>query len=233
MGHKIALNLTTILNRLGETAVLSAFISDSHFVTILPGGELIRHTAVITKFLVEFNKDGGPGDTFFEVEESVELPLATVIVLRLEKDRDLVLDIYINSPEAPPDRPTKTIVVKPIGKPKTKINTSLAKTHAESNAIIDKLFKIVNDPSGHQVSTAALRALINGPGKGLGDTDPDPAKPDKFDQLVDMLTGGSSSPSAQVNAGTIPKPPGIVVKPSDDGSVPEGDNGGAIESTGY
>src|SRR4051794_9817195 len=48
MAPKVALKATTIMNRLGETAVLSAFLSDKHFITILPGGELIRHTAVIT-----------------------------------------------------------------------------------------------------------------------------------------------------------------------------------------
>ncbi|KAH7306096.1 hypothetical protein BKA65DRAFT_578228 [Rhexocercosporidium sp. MPI-PUGE-AT-0058] len=213
MAPKVALKATTIMNRLGETAVLSAFLSDKHFITILPGGELIRHTAVITKFLVEFNSDLSLSDTFYGPDESLELPLGSVIVLRVVEEEQLVLDVYTNNPEAPPDSPTASVALRPVGEPETKIDTSLAKTHAESDTIIAKLFKIFNDPSGNPFPGAALKALINGPGKGLGDTSP--AQPDKFDMLVNQLMGGSSTPSAQVANGTMPKPPAILVKLAD------------------
>ncbi|KAG4434017.1 hypothetical protein IFR05_010499 [Cadophora sp. M221] len=213
MAPTVALNSTTILNRLGETAVLSAFLSDRHFVTIIPGGELIRHTAVITKFLVEFTSKSGPEATFFGLDESLELPVGSVIVIRVDEIEHLAIDVYISDAGAPPHKPSRTVPLKPIGHPDKKIDTSLAQTHAESSAILEKVFKIINDPSGNQFPGAALKALINGPGKSLGDTSP--AQPDKFDQLVAMLTGGSSSPSAQVSGGTMPNPPAILVKPVD------------------
>ncbi|KAH7408970.1 hypothetical protein BKA64DRAFT_742150 [Cadophora sp. MPI-SDFR-AT-0126] len=214
---RVILKSTTVLNRLGETAVLSAFLSDTHFVTILPGEELLSHTAIITKFLIEFNDEREAPDTFFGLAaiSSLELPTGSVIVLRVGEEKGVVLDIYINDQETP-DAPQKTIPLTPIGEPTTKIDTSLAQTQAESNVIINKLFKIINNPKGNPFPAAALKALINGPGKGLGDSSP--AAPDKFDQLANMLMGGEPTASDQVAKGTIPKPPAILVKPADGSS---------------
>ena len=214
MAPTLAIHSTTILNRLGETAVLSAFLSDLHFVTIVPGGELVRHTAVFTKFLIEFNNQGATTDTFFALEDSLDLPPGSAIALGIGEGETVVLDVYTNSPHAPPDRPRGSVPLTAIGEPSTKIDTSLAQTHVEYSALLDKFFKIINDtPSGDKFPTAALKALFNGPGKGLGDSNP--ATPDKFDQLANMLMGGETTASDQVASGAIPKPPGILVKPAE------------------
>ncbi|KAK0110895.1 hypothetical protein ONS96_002481 [Cadophora gregata f. sp. sojae] len=214
----VILNSTTVLNRLGETAVLSAFLSDVHFVTILPGEELLSHTASITKFLIEFNDGGATPDTFFgKTNDSyLELPNGSVIVLRVGEEQNIVLDIYVSHPDAPPDTPPKTIPLTPIGVPSTKIDTSLAQTQKESNAILDKFFKVINDPKGNAFPTAAFKALLNGPGNKLGDSSKD--KPDKFDQLTKLLMGGEASPTDQVKAGTMRVAPAILVKPADGSS---------------
>ncbi|KAI9643903.1 hypothetical protein NHQ30_007254 [Ciborinia camelliae] len=127
-----------LLNRLGETDHVCAILDDHHFITILPGREVLHYSSVIKKFMIQKGADGE--QLFFDFPRgAIEFPHHTVIVLTYEESTPC-LDIYPNDPEYIELMPTARLELRMI-EPDREIDISVGKLHHTAQEIFEKAMK--------------------------------------------------------------------------------------------
>lgn len=209
---------STVLNRLGPSAIVSLYYGPDHFISIAPNRELVHHTLDVIRVIID---RPGESQVLYEAPEIEPLP---GFVYSFERGNgDPLLVIYPTDDQAPAGAPTKEIILKAIGKPEEPVDHSHVYVFAETEIAFNKLSRA----GEHQVLTgkpfprAALRTILESqpelpsqyPSAAIGASDDAPAKEDRFDLLLKGLNSSANPPATQVENGHVPAPPATTVKP--------------------
>ncbi|KAE8366278.1 hypothetical protein BDV27DRAFT_143788 [Aspergillus caelatus] len=213
-GPTISLSRSTILNRLGDSVVVAAFINQDHFIPLHPRDEMLNVSLDIKWFHIQ--GPNGPGQCFI-VPQNVTVNKASVISLRLPEGSGIPL-FYHFPAEAPDD--AQCFELQPIDDP-AQSEDFLHKLVTVSNyAMFTKgmkfprsaLHELLDDiPAANSAPPVAMFAATSG--AGPKDT-PTPPKGD-LDKLMDLLSDNGKPPAQQVSEDKAPKPPITNVKPSE------------------
>ncbi|KAI9042481.1 uncharacterized protein KD926_005562 [Aspergillus affinis] len=228
-GPTISLFRSTILNRLGDSVVVAAFVNQDHFIPLHPRDEILNVSLDIKWFHIQ--APNGPGQCFI-APENVTVNKASVISLRLPEGSSIPF-LYHFPADAPDD--AQCFELQPIDDPAQReviLPSSVIDTTNSAQDFLHKLVTVSNYPmftKGMKLPRSALHELLDdipaansaspvamfAATSRAAPTDiPTPPKGD-LDKLMDLLSDNGKPPAQQVSEGKAPKPPITNVKPSE------------------
>ncbi|KAM3072032.1 hypothetical protein ACMFMF_007426 [Clarireedia jacksonii] len=152
----LALKSSTILNRLGKTILVSAFVNKDHFFTIRPGADALCHSLDIKWFLIQFPNGER---ACFAPPDNIIINTGSVISLKLSENGPIILHFPAESPGERLEIPLQNIEVPIIADPVAEITTN-----SLAHQFFNKLVSLANYPQvtrGVQFPVAAMDELFD------------------------------------------------------------------------